>query len=527
VYFLWNSPLLFDGVTLSVNRNVIPKAVAHKLYQDLVKLPSEVDVSIDPRVIGFLGDAGSKAYTPSTSVDILSKLHSLVNSKQDDALMIAESAIVRIEYLQGKAHNDAMDLIDEVVPQHVTEPEGSIHLYISSPNMAALGNHTDTTDIYVLQLDGSKDWLVCEESQFLNQNIRSKLDSCTTYDTVEMDNMNCKEFTLLPGDGFFLPKRVVHSARAADEANSAHLTFGFSNTLCYEEDLRVHPTDLQAHASTSRNLQRIVCTVGNDFSNPALSCDGGFGTSCDSCSCNKDQGGTSCDSGVLACDEGCIITCNFIPSETGSCDENPDKSGVNQGGCDTCPDRSGAAITLSPTPQPSPAPTQVPTPNPTSAPTPAPPTPDPTPQPTLAPTPQPTPAPTTPDPTSQPTLAPTPQPTPAPTTPDPTPQPTPAPTTPDPTPQPTTAPTPQPTLAPTPEPTPAPTTPAPTKAPTSAPTTPAPTKSPTLAPTKSAKSKKLKNGKRVADDPEGGATATPFFIDAGHRRLRFRGDVQE
>ena len=156
VCILLNSHLLFDGATLSVNRNVIPKVVAHKLYQDLVKLPTEVDISIDPRVIGFLGNAGSKVYTPSSSVDILRKFLNLI--KQDDELKNAQSAIVRIEYLQGKAHNDAMDLIDEAVPQQVTEPEGTIHLYISSPNMAALDNHPDPTDMfYILQLDGSKD----------------------------------------------------------------------------------------------------------------------------------------------------------------------------------------------------------------------------------------------------------------------------------------------------------------------------------------------------------------------------------
>jgi hypothetical protein len=54
------SPLLFDGLTFSVNRNVIPKPVALTLYQDHTTLLTEVDVAIDPRVIGFLGYAGSK-----------------------------------------------------------------------------------------------------------------------------------------------------------------------------------------------------------------------------------------------------------------------------------------------------------------------------------------------------------------------------------------------------------------------------------------------------------------------------------
>jgi hypothetical protein len=183
--------LLFDGVTLSLNRNLVSQAVANKLYQDLITLPTEGDVAIDPRLIGFMGDAGSKVNKPSSNVDILSKLHSLI--QQDDGLLQVESAIVRLEHLQGKAFNHAMDLIGNVAPSQCTEHEGTVHLYVSAPNMAALDNHTDTSDIYILQLNGSNDWVVCEESQFVNENIRSKLDLCTTYNHLEMESMTASE----------------------------------------------------------------------------------------------------------------------------------------------------------------------------------------------------------------------------------------------------------------------------------------------------------------------------------------------
>jgi hypothetical protein len=134
--------LLFDGVTLSVHRNVIPTANGFKLFQDLIALPTEVDVAIDPRVIGFLGDAGSPVHKSSSSADVVSKFYNLIQNN-DDALHQAESAIVRMEYLQGKAHNHALDLIGQVAPPQVTEPEGTIHLYISPPSVAALDNHTE------------------------------------------------------------------------------------------------------------------------------------------------------------------------------------------------------------------------------------------------------------------------------------------------------------------------------------------------------------------------------------------------
>jgi hypothetical protein len=332
VYLHLISSLLFDGVTVSVNRNLITDAVARQLYQNLITLPTEADVTIDHRVIGFMGDAGSKVNTPSSSVDVLKKLQSLI--QQDDALNQAESAIFRVEHLQGKGYNQAVDLIHDVAPPQVTEPEGTMHLYISSPNMAALDNHTDITDIYVLQLDGAKEWLICEESQFVNENIRSKLDLCTTYNHMEMDSMDCKRFTLYPGDGFFLPRRVVHSARAADEALSAHLTFGFSNNICYEEDY-VHVA-----TSTSRELQggTMVCNKGQGGMSCDDSCDSGTSScdsSCDSCPCTVDQGGTGCDGhgGTSSCDAGCKVTCNLGQGGeiTGSCD------GLGRtAGCDTC-----------------------------------------------------------------------------------------------------------------------------------------------------------------------------------------------
>jgi hypothetical protein len=48
-------------------------------------LPTQVDVAIDPRLIGFLGDAGSEVKRPSSNADILFKLHSLI--RQDDGLL--------------------------------------------------------------------------------------------------------------------------------------------------------------------------------------------------------------------------------------------------------------------------------------------------------------------------------------------------------------------------------------------------------------------------------------------------------
>jgi hypothetical protein len=117
---------LFDGVTLSVNRNLVSNEAAHKLFQDLVMLPTEVDLSLDPRVIDFFGDDELQVQPPSTSADVLSKLHSFIHESNE--MTKAEGAIFRVDYLQEKAYNHALDLIGKVAPTQLAEPGGTIHM---------------------------------------------------------------------------------------------------------------------------------------------------------------------------------------------------------------------------------------------------------------------------------------------------------------------------------------------------------------------------------------------------------------
>lgn len=56
-----------------------------------------------------------------------------------------------------------IDLIQEVVDNSVLQDGGTVHLYISPPNLAALDNHTDITDVVFLQPEGDKEWLLCKD----------------------------------------------------------------------------------------------------------------------------------------------------------------------------------------------------------------------------------------------------------------------------------------------------------------------------------------------------------------------------
>ena len=96
---------------------------------------------------------------------------------------------------------------------------------MSAPGAAALANHTDVTDVLVVQLRGSKAWRVCGRAQ--PNVVDGKLDTCATYAGPEMaDMVDCDELVLDAGDALFVPRRSVHAARAS-EHGSAHLTLGF------------------------------------------------------------------------------------------------------------------------------------------------------------------------------------------------------------------------------------------------------------------------------------------------------------
>lgn len=48
---------------------------------------------------------------------------------------------------------------------------------------------------------------------------------------VEIDALLCRKETLYPGDALFLPNHIVHLARAIEEGMSAHIAFGFVDTI--------------------------------------------------------------------------------------------------------------------------------------------------------------------------------------------------------------------------------------------------------------------------------------------------------
>ena len=140
------------------------------------------------------------------------------------------SAVLKLERLARSRPSDseAAAAIGDLFPPSVFDMArgDTAHIYVSAPNAAALANHTDVTDVLVLQVGGSKEWTVCPpppiiespESESRETSGPDKLSTCTSYDAIEMAGLErCRTLTLEPGDLLFVPRRSVHSARAVSE----------------------------------------------------------------------------------------------------------------------------------------------------------------------------------------------------------------------------------------------------------------------------------------------------------------------
>lgn len=276
-----------------VERQLVPTSTASQLLNDLIYkgVPAKGEEPLSEHSVFKLGYGGDKSI-PQYDVDSYTwalqsfpteEYHTLSNPDHEK-----HSLIYFLEKLKGPSYERTKEVISHVVSPDILEYGGTVHLYMSAPGTAALDNHTDVTDIVVLQLDGAKEWLLCtekeEETTTPDNNIPSaKLDGCSTYETIEMDTLDCESTTLYPGDVLYLPRRVVHSAQALSSTYSAHLTIGYK-----------HTADDSAMCSTFFPA-RELCWHGGD--KIPCSCD----KSCDFW-CDKNWGKDSCDG---SCDDDC------------------------------------------------------------------------------------------------------------------------------------------------------------------------------------------------------------------------------
>lgn len=323
-----------------IERSFAPPDEAKKLLLQIVHEGFETEpTKLESRTVVVKGYQGDPNVEQLEKEQFASALKAFItndnhgNQPTDDHT----SLVYYIERLQKPTLEVNENLIQKVVDNNVLADGGTIHLYLSSPKASALANHTDTTDIVVVQLEGKKEWLLCKEkestqitSDFASllrakqtgNYFSEKLNSCSTYRAFEMDQLDCETTVLYPGDALFLPRRTVHSARASSDSFSAHLTFGFNEyTMCKDYPVLPDEFDEEHRMLDQYNCDGCTKSCDNGCDETCnYGCDG-----CDLCLAGCDSrswtGGTSCDECCISCDHSCDEDCNS------GCDDDCNRTG--------------------------------------------------------------------------------------------------------------------------------------------------------------------------------------------------------
>ena len=184
----------------------------------------------DGGALAFTGDNGAaaaggslSALLESSSVDGAGR-HAGSGRGPEGSGVPKLSAVLRLEALAGttSSETEAAEAVAELFPPPVFDASrgDTAHIYVSAPESAALANHTDTTDVLVLQIGGRKEWTICPPAP-VDASTFDKPSTCATYDAEEMATMDaCESVVLAPGDLLFVPRRSVHGARALEAAST-------------------------------------------------------------------------------------------------------------------------------------------------------------------------------------------------------------------------------------------------------------------------------------------------------------------
>lgn len=104
--------------------------------------------------------------------------------------------------------------LQEELGQHV-----SMNAYFSPPNAQGFLPHWDTHDVFILQIDGYKEWFFGHEpTRILPQSHEKSPD-------IRIEDMSWDTKTLAPNNILYLPRGYVHYAKTSS-TSSLHLTIG-------------------------------------------------------------------------------------------------------------------------------------------------------------------------------------------------------------------------------------------------------------------------------------------------------------
>jgi ribosomal protein L16 Arg81 hydroxylase len=176
----------------------------------------------------------------------------LKNAKRDltadDYTVDEELDVAKVYQLFGEGSTITLAFLDTVVPQltrfcRSLEKQFSCpfqtNIYLTPPSAQGAKAHYDTHDVFVLQISGSKKWVI------YGTPVELPLPGQDFDSTIHELGAPTQEFTLEAGDVAYVPRGVVHDARSTDTV-SLHITAGV---------LRYTWTDLLLEFAASASLR--------------------------------------------------------------------------------------------------------------------------------------------------------------------------------------------------------------------------------------------------------------------------------
>ena len=212
VPFVWTTPLRAPPYDLSLRSIFAPFADAGKLVPPFIKMTNGAGEPTELSDLPLDADAAVDMITrPSDPWSIVLRLEELV------------SYAAQPEELESSGGSfPLLEILEPVLP--LSSNGTTAHIYMSGRSASALPNHTDVTEIIVLQLIGRKTWLQCREKprdtarypslDGPEDGLWAKLDKCATYSPAEVADLQCDSVTTSPGDVLSSPSHGSQRTRA-------------------------------------------------------------------------------------------------------------------------------------------------------------------------------------------------------------------------------------------------------------------------------------------------------------------------
>eukprot|EP01010_Urceolus_cornutus_P002300 NODE_292_length_1837_cov_20.778523_g235_i0.p1 GENE.NODE_292_length_1837_cov_20.778523_g235_i0~~NODE_292_length_1837_cov_20.778523_g235_i0.p1 ORF type:complete len:551 (-),score=140.74 NODE_292_length_1837_cov_20.778523_g235_i0:86-1738(-) len=187
-------------------------------------------------------DDGKGVYSKKTLFEVL-KAHSVEYTKQLNVARL-EGGKKKVYNPSGRAlPKEARSFFEQgctlqlLAPQHHSDSLAKLNsfledcfgclvganAYLTPPKAQGFAPHYDDVDVFIVQVEGSKEWRL-NELPSANQLPRDYSPDFTEEEVSRLTPHPCITITLHPGDLLYLPRGVIHRAKTGNDAHSLHVT---------------------------------------------------------------------------------------------------------------------------------------------------------------------------------------------------------------------------------------------------------------------------------------------------------------